>query len=138
MSSICRFYGSGPYTKIPIDSNWRFCRNDIARSNNFWVNRNGIRNFSKILTRIYNVAVRVIFILINVEESHLRIVNFVVVWGTIILENHTIDTMIHHYTMIVMIKSRRGIILVSFKLVIMHQGICLERNKTLIVLIVLL
>ena len=42
MSTVCRLYGSGPYIKFPIDSDSRFCRNDIASSDIFLVNRNGI------------------------------------------------------------------------------------------------
>ncbi len=57
MSTTCRFYGSGPYIKFPIDSDSRFRRNDIASSDIFLVNRNGIPNSAGIPTGIPNLLV---------------------------------------------------------------------------------
>ena len=56
MSTTCRFYGSGPYIKFPIDSDSRFRRNDIASSGIFLVNRNGIPNSAGIPTGITNLV----------------------------------------------------------------------------------
>ena len=56
MSTVCRLYGSGPYIKFPIDSDSRFRRNNIASSDIFLVNQNGIPNSAGIPTGICNLG----------------------------------------------------------------------------------